>query len=369
MPGKRIYVSCGEASGELQAALLLERLACSVPQLTVCGIGGDRLRAAGARLRRDNRGWASMGLLAALAKIPKLLSIMWLETLALVRDPVDLVLLVDFGAFNLRLAQSLRRLGYRGRIVYYFPPSAWLDRVEAAREVARTALPLVPFAHQRDFYRSLGLEAAYFGHPFASTIAELPLRPQPPADGGTLALLPGSRPQELRFHLPRLLAALRLLRERRPRQRAILAAHDARTARALEPRAREGAVELMTGAQAALEQADAALISSGTAVLEAALRGVPCAVLYVVSEAQARLARRIYHGTFVSLPNLVGGEEIVPELLQDAATPQALADAVLPYFESDQAQRVRAGYRRMRASLGTPDSLDRIVRYVAEAIG
>lgn len=364
----RVYVSCGEASGELQAALLLERLARMVPDLAVSGIGGRRLQEAGVRLRRDNRGWASMGPLSALAKIPKLLAIMWLETLALVRDPVDLVLLVDFGAFNLRLAQSLRRLGYRGRIAYYFPPSAWLDREGTAREVARTTQPIVPFAHQRNFYRSLGIEPAYFGHPLVSVIEERAPRPAPPENAGTLALLPGSRPQELRFHLPRLLEATATLRRDRPQLRAVLAAHDDDAASRLRAPARDAGVEVVRGARDALVQADAALIASGTAVLEAALMGVPCAALYVLSEAQARIGRRVYHGRFITLPNLICGEEILPERLQEAATPQALAAAVAPLFEGGQSERMRENYRRMRALLGTPETLDRIAAFVREMI-
>ncbi len=363
-----IYVSCGEASGELQAALLLERIARAVPDLTVSGIGGRRLRAAGVRIRRDNSGWASMGPLSALAKIPKLLAIMWLETLALVRDPVDLVLLVDFGAFNLRLAQSLRRLGYSGRIAYYFPPSAWLDREKTAREVARTAQPIVPFAHQRDFYRSLGIEPAYFGHPLASVIQERPPRPAPAPDAGTLALLPGSRPQELRFHMPRLLEATTILRRDRPRLRAVLAAHDDDAAARMRASAEAAGLEVMRGAQAALLQADAALIASGTAVLEAALMGVPCAALYVLSEAQARIGRRVYHGRFITLPNLICGEEILPERLQEAATPQALATAVAPFFAGERSERMREDFRRMRALLGTSQTLDDIAAFVRTMI-
>ncbi|TAM60963.1 hypothetical protein EPN52_03780 [bacterium] len=360
----RIYVSCGEASGELQAVLLLERLTRVLPDLSVSGIGGARLRAAGARLRRDNRGWASMGPLSALAKIPKLLAIMWLETLALVRDPVELVLLVDFGAFNLRLAQSLRRLGYSAPIAYYFPPSAWLDREGTAREVARTSQPIVPFAHQRDFYRSLGIDAAYFGHPLASVIEERAPLPLPPAGGGTLALLPGSRPQELRYHLPRLFAATALLRRERPHLHAVLAAHDDEAAARLRAQAKAAGVEVVRGAHAALACADVALIASGTAVLEAALTGVPCAALYVLSEAQARIGRRVYRGRYITLPNLISGEEILPELLQERATPQALAAAAAELFEGAAAERMRERFRHMRLLLGTPRTLDDLAAYV-----
>src|SRR5471032_1262336 len=198
------------------------------------GIGDARMEAAGVTLWHRTRGWASMGPVDALRKIPRLLATMWETALRLRRSPPDLIVLVDFGAFNVRLAKSLRMLGYRAPILYYFPPAAWLDNAKRARTVARTSQALTAFAHQRDFYSSLGLPVGYEGHPLVSTIAPRSLRAVPDRDAGTIALLPGSRRSEIELHTPRLLDAVALVRLTRPNIAATLVAIDDEAQRAFE---------------------------------------------------------------------------------------------------------------------------------------
>lgn len=369
-PPLRVFVSTGEASGELLAADLLGAMRARGRTLDAEGIGNERLARSGVRLVQSTAGWASMGPLAALGKIPKLYAIMWAAALRLRRHRYDLIVLVDFGAFNLRLARSARMLGVRTPILYYFPPAAWLDDPKRARLVAGLTDPLTAFARQRDFYRSLGLPITHIGHPLVSTIAaRAPLAPAPP-DGGRVALLPGSRAGEIERHGPRLLDALAILRERRPRVEAVVAAADGAAGGAMEAllRARPPLpVTIVGDAREALTGADAAAVASGTAVLEAALLEVPTVALYVLSDAQARIARRVYHGRFITLPNLVLDEPIVPELLQEAATPAALADALDALLADPAAQR--AGLRRVRAALGPPDALERSAAFALGLAG
>jgi lipid-A-disaccharide synthase len=295
---------------------------------------------------------------------------MWATALRLVRRPPDLVVLVDFGAFNVRLAKSLRHLGSRVPILYYFPPAAWLDNAARAREVAEATEALTAFAHQRDFYRSLDLPIGYVGHPLTSTVAAREPRPPPPPDGGVVALLPGSRRGEIDRHAPRLLDALAVMRGRRPNIRATFVAVDDDAAAAFEAllvlRSPQP-VAIVRDARAALAGADVAAIASGTAVLEAALVQTPAVALYVLSEAQARIARRVYTGAYITLPNLVTGEPIVPELLQENATPDKLAAALLALLDDPGVQR--AGYERVRVALGAPDALDRCAAFALDVAG
>jgi lipid-A-disaccharide synthase len=203
-----------------------------------------------------------------------------------------------------------------------------------------------------------------------STIVARPQRPPAPPDGGVVALLPGSRAGEITRHTPRLLNALALLRERRPAITAVLAAVDTAAKSAFEELLRLRSplpVQLVRSAREALACADAAAVASGTAVLEAALLEVPTIALYVLSEATAKVARRVYRGRFVTLPNLVLDERIVPELLQEDATPQALADA-LEHALAAPAEQLD-GFRRLRAVLGTPDSLERCARFALRLAG
>jgi lipid-A-disaccharide synthase len=360
----RVFVSTGEASGEVLAADLIGAMRNRGVAIDADGIGGERLEAAGVRLTQRSAGWASMGPLDALGKIPALLAVATRTAVALRRRSYDLIVLVDFGAFNLRLAGLIRLFGTSTPILYYFPPGAWLDDAKRARRVAELCDPLTAFAHQRDFYRSLGLPIGWAGHPLVSTIAPRPRRAPAPPDGGVIALLPGSRAGEIARHTPRLLNALALLRERRPAITAVLAAVDLAAYAAFEELLRLRSplpVRLVRSAREALSGADAAAVASGTAVLEAALLEVPTVALYVLSDAQANIARRVYKRRFITLPNLVLDEEVVPELLQDAATPRALADALEHALAAPGEQL--GGFRRLREALGPPDTLERCARF------
>ena len=366
----RVFVSTGEASGELLAADLIGAMRKCGAAIDADGIGGERLEGAGVRLTQRSAGWASMGPLDALGKIPKLLAVAMRTALALRAHPRDLIVLVDFGAFNLRLAKLIRALGSSTPILYYFPPAAWLDDPRRARAVAENSDPQTAFAHQRDFYQSLGLPITYAGHPLVSTIVPRAPRPPAPLDGGVVALLPGSRAGEIARHTPRLLNALALLRERRPAITAVLAAADSAAHAAFEELLRLRSplpVQLVRSAREALAGADAAAVASGTAVLEAALLEVPTIALYVLSEATAKVARRVYRGRFITLPNLVLDEPIVPELLQEDATPQALADGLERALAAPAEQL--AGFRRLRDVLGTPESLERCAQFALRLAG
>ena len=363
----RVFLSTGEASGELLATDLLGAMRARGETIEAEGIGDARMEQADVVLWHRTRGWASLGPLEALGKIPRLLAIMWGTALRLRRQPPDLIVLVDFGAFNVRLARTVRRLGARVPILYYFPPAAWLDNARRARAVAQTCDVLTAFVHQRDFYRSLGLPVGYVGHPLASTIAPRATRPAPPPDGGTIALLPGSRRAEIDRHTPRLLDALALVRLVRPNIQATLVAIDDDAQKMFEhwlALRSPQPVTIVRNARAALTTVDVAAIASGTAVLEAALVETPALALYVLSNAQAKIARRVYTGKYITLPNLVTDEPIVPELFQEAATPDALAAALLRLLAAPQRQL--AGYARMRAALGAPDALDRCAAFALD---
>jgi lipid-A-disaccharide synthase len=366
----RVFVSAGEASGEMLAVTLLDAMRARGAELAIDGIGGERLAAAGAHIVQSNAGWASMGPIAALAKIPRLLAIGTRMAAHLRRTPYDLIVAVDFGAFNLRVISMARAFGVTTPALYYFPPGAWLDNARRAHQVAAVSEALTAFAHQRDFYRSLGLPIGWVGHPLVSTIAPRAPRPPAPADGGVVALLPGSRAGEIGRHLARLVDAFVILRHRRAHVRGVIAAADPAAADAVRAELALRSplpIDIVDSAGAAFAACDAAAVASGTAVLEAALIGVPTIALYVLSEATARIARRVYHRPYITLPNLVLDEPVIPEYLQEAATPMALADGLddalaFPARQSD-------AFARLRDALGPPDSLDRCARFTLSLVG
>jgi lipid-A-disaccharide synthase len=208
------------------------------------------------------------------------------------------------------------------------------------------------------------LPIVYFGHPLAGEYRLRPPRVAPPVDGGTVAILPGSRKGELKFHLPALIAAYRELKTRRPRLRAIFGAADARGERfirAVLKRARLPDAEIVRGVQAAVTDADGAWVASGTAVLETVLSGVPAVALYIITPILVKHGRSLIRHKYITLPNLVLGSEVIPELLQEEATPQRLAremDGVL----CDPSQQY-GRLAELRDALGPPDALERCARF------
>ncbi len=349
------------------AILLAEEIRKLDPRAEFEGIGSARMRDAGFAIWRDHTGWASLGPLAAIPRIPKLLHAMLRTAFHIVASKPDLVVLVDFGVFNLRLANTLRRrLRYAGPLLDLFPPGTWLDNEHKARNVSAVAAPVTAFAHQYEFYRSLGCRIEYFGHPLASRYRMRALRGAPPNDAGVVAMLPGSRAGELRRHLPVLLAAYRTLKRRRPRLRGIVAAADDRAEATIRRALASGSddLEIVRGVAPALSNADAAWVASGTAVLETALLGVPAVGIYVIPPILIRYGHRMIKHRFIMLPNLVLEREVVPELLQERATPEALADALEAQMENPAKQY--DDFVKLREALGPVDALERCARYALE---
>jgi lipid-A-disaccharide synthase len=333
------------------------------------GIGAERMSGERWTLWRNHTGWASMGPLAAIPRIPPLLLTMWRTALHLSQTKPDLIVLVDFGAFNMRLAKTLRtRLSYTSPIMYLFPPATWLDKEGVARAVGAMTVPVTAFAHQYEFYKSLRLPIMFFGHPLASQYQLRPPQPAPPLDGGTVALLPGSRAGELKYHVPALLAALRILRVRRPKLRAVFGAANAQGERTIARAIKRERLENVTiarGVAAAIADADAAYVASGTAVLETVLAGVPSVALYIVNPLVVGYGRRqqkkIFKARYITLPNLVLERELVPELLQEDATPEALAAAMEALLLDPCAQYEQ--FAEVRARLGPTNALDDAAKF------
>jgi lipid-A-disaccharide synthase len=371
--GADVFLVAGEASGDLQASLLSRAMRAIKPALTIAGVGGERMRAAGVDVELDSVGaeWASLGPISAFFKIPWLLTVMLgLAERIRARRP-RLLVCVDFGAFNLRMLEWLRFTGYRGAALYYFPPGAWLDNAEQARKVARVATVLTPFAHQRDFYRSLGLAADFVGHPLVEAIArrdERPRRARP-----RIAVLPGSRRDEVAMMLPVLAQAASRASVLWGAHFAVVAASEARAAQITSLWAAAGGPAgidvVRSDAADAVLDADLAWTASGTAVLESALRGVPQVAFYRLTDALYRIAQRrvphIVRGP-ITLPNLIAGRAVVPELLQYDFTPERLLEESRALLDDAGAAAAQAnGYEEVRALLGPPDSLQRIAAHAA----
>jgi lipid-A-disaccharide synthase len=371
----RVMVSCGEPSGDLYAGALARALREIDPATVVSGFGGEHLAAEGGRLVGDYRGISVTGLVEVVRLLPRTYA-MYRRLVGAARDVrPDVFVAIDFPDFNFRLAAAMRRLGIP--VVYYIGPQLWAwrpGRLQTMKRLANRVLVIFPF--EVSIYEQAGVPVEFVGHP----LVDLTPRLGPPAelrsalglaaDAPTVALLPGSRPNEVRLILPVLIDAARRLAATRPALQFVLARapgldeglfEAARRARAAGLRLT--AVEART--DAALAASDVVVTASGTATVQTALHGKPMVIVYRLSPVTYALGIRFVKVDTYGMVNLVAGRRIVPELIQDACTPEAVA-AETARLLSDEAARaeVAAGLEEVRARLGGPGAS----RRAAEAV-
>jgi len=372
-----ILVVATEASADLHAARVLEELRQLRPGLVAFGMGGAKLREAGLDSLRQAEEMSVMGISEVLPKIPVILGIMReLEAAAAARRP-SVALLVDSPDFNLRLAVKLKRLGVK--VVYYVSPSVWAWRRGRVKTIARVVdrmLCILPFEER--FYENTGVSARFVGHPFA----ERP-RPEAPStyraslgiaqDRTTIALLPGSRRSEVKRIFPPMLQAAERIRAKHPDAQFIVPVAPTLAEDVLAPYLARHAtldVTLAAGrAEAAMGAADAALVKSGTSVLEAALMLRPMVVVYRLSWLSYLVGRLFVRLAHFALVNLLAGRTLVPELLQRQATPERMAAEIERLLEDGpaRAEQLR-GLEEVRASLGTPGAPRRVAEELARRL-
>jgi lipid-A-disaccharide synthase len=371
----RLFLVAGEVSGDIYGADLAAALRRLRPDLELVGIGGARMSAAGVRCLADSTQWGVIGWAEALPRVPLFLPRLNRVLRAVARQAPAAVVLIDFPGFNLPLA---RRLSGRVPLLYFIPPMVSTRKGGRAQRIARINLRLLtvlPF--ETAAYRDAGADVTFVGHPAIDRVrasappAELRRRLDLPAAAPVVALLPGSRRLELRRHLPVIVAALAALRRHTPDVRAVLPVAAPQQRPLVERAVRGSAVPITLAAGGgtegydALAAADFAIIASGTATVEALCLGVPMVVIYRLSRLTYRMARRIAAVSWAALPSLLAGRAVVPELLQDALTPERLA-AVVAGALSDPAAREaqRRDLLSLRPRLGAPGAADRAAQEV-----
>ena len=368
--GPHFAMVAGEASGDLLAGLLLDGFQHKWPTLMASGIGGTQMQ------KRNFEAWwpsdklAVRGYVEVLRHYREIVGIRKALQTRLLADPPSLFVGVDAPDFNLELEYQLKSRGIK--TVHYICPSIWAwraDRVEKIRRSVDHVLCLFPFEPQ--LLAQHGIEATFVGHPLAQVI---PMRPDKPGackalgldpDAPVLALLPGSRASEIKYLAPRFFAAARLLAASQPKLQIVLPAVPALQEPIKQMAMAAGVasvVQILQGqSHQALEACDVTLIASGTATLEAALYKRPMVIAYNMNALSWQIMRRKKLQPWVGLPNILCADFVVPELLQDQATPQALAAAVQAWLdqpEKGQALNQRfsalhAGLQRDTASLAT----------------
>ena len=364
----RIALVAGEASGDLLGAGLVEALRRRYPDAAFAGVAGPRMRAAGVEAWHDSGELSVMGLAEVLRDLPRLLRLRRTLRQRLLAWKPDVFVGIDAPDFNLGLERSLKQAGLR--TVHYVSPSVWAWREGRAARLGRSAdLVLCLFPMEPAIYERHGVAAAFVGHPLAEAFADSPDAAAArvalglPTQGRVLALLPGSRGGEIRRLLPIFLQTATQLAARLPGLQVLLPAADARCRALIEATPGIDALpglRLLDGqAHQAMVAADAVLLASGTAALEAMLAKRPMVVAYRLSPLTYHLVMslRLMRTNRYSLPNVLANEPIVPELMQDDCTADNLAATLLPMLEHDQAQdsllpRYQAIHRRLRGPAG-----------------
>jgi lipid-A-disaccharide synthase len=351
-----VFVCAGEPSGDRIAAPVVAELLRRSPGLQFYGAGGRALRSVGVEIRHSVDDLAVTGISEALNAAGAAASLLLDTREQLDRRPPLLGLLVDYPGANLRLARMLHRR--KVRVLYYVAPQrwAWLPwRVGALSSVVDHLAVTLPF--EQRWFAERGMAATFVGHPLLETF-RLPaveeVRRKLDLDGRPiLALLPGSRENEVRRHLPLLCKAVAWLPEVQP-VLAVLPGVQERTCRQLAP-----SLPCLRSVEA-LALAEAALCASGTATLEAALAGVPTAVFYRLSTLSAAVAKQVVTVPFIALPNLLLSEQVMPELVQEQMTPANLATAVHRLLDPASAAHQKRRLRDVALMLGQPGSSKRV---------
>jgi lipid-A-disaccharide synthase len=341
-----VALVAGEASGDILGAGLMQALKAQHANVEFIGVGGPRMEAQGLESYFPQERLAVMGLVEVLGRLPELLRRRkrLLQTLLGVRP--DVFIGIDAPDFNLDLALKLRRAGIK--TVHYVSPSVWAwrqKRVLKIRDACDLMLTLFPF--EAKFYDAHQVAVRFVGHPLADTIPLVADRAAArttlglPQEGLIVALMPGSRGGEVGRLGELFLAAADRLRSMRPGIRFVVpcASPERRAQLELMLIGRDLPLTLLDGrSHEALAACNAVLIASGTATLEALLYKRPMVVAYSVAPLTFRILKRMVKSPYVALPNLLAQRLLVPELLQDAATPDAMAQLLSPLLDNGDSQ-------------------------------
>jgi lipid-A-disaccharide synthase len=370
----KVMLSCGEPSGDLYAGALVRALRDRDPELEAFGLGGERLAAAGARVVADFRGLSVTGLTEALRVLPK----SWATYRRLVdeagRERPDVLVLVDYPDFNFRLMKAVKALGIP--IVYYISPQLWAwrpGRMQTMKALVDRVLVIFPF--EQALYEREGMDVRFVGHPLLEMTA-------PSGDRTTLlrafdldgtrpivALLPGSRPNELTRLAPVLGRAAGHITSRLPEAQFVVARaphlDDALLAPLNAPQVRivEGRTDDV------LSVSDVVLTASGTATVQAAMHGKPMVVLYQLSPLTYTLGKPLAKVDMYAMVNLIAGRRVVTELIQEACTPEAVADEAVSLLTNPAKREAMVrDLAAVKDALGGPGASERAADAVLDLV-
>jgi lipid-A-disaccharide synthase len=341
------------------------------PGLTFLGIGGKMMENAGVNILISSSEIAVVGFTEVMARLYTIVRAHFKLKSLLKNSRPDLLILIDYPGFNINLARSAKR--FRIPVLYYISPQIWAWRrgriKKMAKRVDRIAV-ILPF--EKEFYLKSGMDVEYVGHPLLDAITldfdkSNVIQDMGFTDGCPIVgLLPGSRREEVRNLLPLMIKAVEILYSHYPKIRCVLAMAPTISADLVESLISQSTVEITISREdiyRTLRACDLALVTSGTATLETAIMGVPMIIVYRASLVSYWVGRMVVKVPYIGLVNLVAGEQVVPELIQDEVTPQSLSDEALAILESDQRREdMRRNLHMVREKLGRGGASERTAR-------
>ncbi len=375
---KSILMIAGEPSGDAHGAGVLRALRRLLPDYAVFGIGGEHMLAAGQEQLYSTREMAIMGFTEVIRHLPFLRRVFrHIESEVQRRRPACAIL-IDYPGFNLRMAERLKKLGVP--VLYYIAPQVWAWGARRIPKMARIIDHLaVVFPFEVPLFENAGLKTTFVGHPLLERLQpEMPkaaffhqfgLSDQIPV----LGLLPGSRQQEVRRLLPDMLATAAILQTQLPGLQVVISISPDLDEAFYRPFLQQSpavrAVLAKNATYAIMQNATVCLVSSGTATLETACFGTPLIIVYRVSRLSYALGKRLVKLDHIGLANIVAGEPVAPEFIQDAFRPEIVARELLDWLQQPQKlMEIRQRLQTVREKLGTPGASERVAKMAMEMV-
>jgi len=371
-------IVAGEASGEMYGASIANEIRALAPETRFFGMGGDCMRRAGVETLVDANVMAVMGLIEVVAHLPVIVKGFNILKEKLRNAPPDLLILIDYPDFNLRLAKLAKRQGVK--VLYFISPQVWAWRSGRVTGIGRVVdMMAVLFPFEVPFYQKAGVPVTFVGHPLLDlvrptmkkeeAVTSLGLDPQRRCVG----LFPGSRKSEIKKLLPVVLESARLLKERMPDLQFVLPLASSLRQADLDPYlagARVPVAVVSGRNHDVMSACDAAISASGTVVMELALVGVPNVIIYKMSTFTYQVGKRVINVPHIGICNIVAEKRMVKELIQHEAEPLPIANEVDALLnDTKYAAQMKEDFAAMRVKLGNGGALRRVARLAMEMIG
>ena len=374
MNSPRIFIVTGEASGDLHGAHLMRSLKKRLPQAQMFGVGGAHLAAEGVTLVSSSDELAVVGVTEVLKKLKTDYAVFKKLSRFLKDERPDLLILVDYPDFNLRLAKVAHKLGIR--VVYYISPQVWAwrsSRVKLIQKIVTKMIVIFPF--EQEFYRRHGVEVEWVGHPLVETVrsslTKTDFCQQHALDPNTplLGLLPGSRESEVERLLPLMLDTAQRIQDQQPETQFLLPVASSLSRSSSFSALPEWITQIHGQTYEAIAAADVVITASGTVTVETTLLETPMLITYIVSPLTFWIGYFFIKVRQIGMVNLIAGKEVAKEFIQKYATPDAVAQEALRLLRNPAArEEIRRELRAVREKLGEPGATDRAANVIADLL-